>query len=123
MLAELERGVARGRVGLVNPYEKHRTALISAHVDDYEAHLRNNEGVSPKHLRETMRRLRHVLDGCEAAQLADVRHDSVEHVLRRLAEGGVSGKLRDGTSPRTRNTYLASTRAFTRWCMESGRIE
>src|SRR4051794_16947637 len=53
MLAELERNVARGKVGLVDPYEKHRTAPIDEHVDAYKAHLEHNVGVSPKHLKET----------------------------------------------------------------------
>jgi integrase len=115
MLAEIERGIARGQVGLVDPYEKHRTAPIREHVEAYEAHLRDNEGVSAKHLKETLRRLRFVLDGCEAARLSDLRADAVGEVLRRLAETGACA--------RTRNTYLGSVRAFTRWCVNGGRIE
>src|SRR5262245_9584038 len=51
MLAALERDVARNKVGLVDPYEKHHQAPIAEHVDAYAAHLRNTENVSPKHLR------------------------------------------------------------------------
>lgn len=123
MLAALERGVARNKVGLVDPYEKHHQAPIAEHVDGYAAHLRNTENVSPKHLKETMRRLRFVLEGCQASKLSDVRADAVELVLRRLAERGASGELKGGASARTRNTYLASIRAFTRWCLASRRLE
>jgi integrase len=123
MLAELERNVVRGRVGLVDPYEKHRTAPIADHVDSYRAHLENNEGVSPKHLKETIRRLRYILDGCGVLKLSDLRLDGLEQVLNKLAQGGARGKLKAGASARTRNLYLASSRAFIRWCVDSGRME
>jgi integrase len=114
-LAEIERDVARRSVGLVDPFAIHRVTSIEYHVEAYESHLRNNEGVSPKHLKETIRRLHFVLASSQATKLSDVRSDAVELVLRRLAERGASA--------RTRNTYLASVRAFTRWSQESGRIE
>lgn len=123
MLAELERNIVRGKVGLVDPYEKHRATPIDEHVNAYRAHLGNNVGVSPKHLGETMRRLRYVLDNCQVVKLTDLRLDGLEEVLNRLASGGARGKLKDGASARTRNLYLASVRAFVRWCVESGRIE
>jgi integrase len=96
---------------------------FAAHVDGYAAHLRNTENVSPKHLKETMRRLRFVLDGYRISKLSDVRADAVEPVLRGLAERGARGEMKGGASARTRNTYLASIRAFTQWCLASGRIE
>src|SRR5438552_628162 len=51
MLAELERGVARNRADLVDPFEKHRSAPIEEHIVAYEAHLRDQVDVSPKHLK------------------------------------------------------------------------
>jgi integrase len=123
MLAELERGVARGKAGLVDPFAIHRAAPIDDHVAAYLSYLRDVEGVSPKHLRETTRRLRFVLAGCHAATLADVRTDAVEAVLLGLAGAGATGKVQGGAGARTRNTYLSSVRAFTRWCLGSGRVE
>jgi integrase len=123
MLADLERAVARKKVGLANPYEEHRTTSIEEHVREYEAHLRNSECVTTKHLKETMRRLRLVLGGCKAAQLDDIRSGAVGAVLRRLAEGGAGGKTKGNASARTRNTYLSSVRAFTRWCLDTERVE
>ena len=61
-----------------------------------EAHLKNNVGVSPKHLKETLRRLRFVLDGCQASKLDDIRIDAVEVVLQGLAEQGAQGKTKGG---------------------------
>ena len=121
-LAELEREVARGKAGLIDPYAVHRESSINVHVAAYEAHLLNNEGVSQKHLKETMRRLHFVLRDCGAVILSDLRADAVENVLRSLAS-----EQENGTKPsaraRTRNTYLASARAFARWCVASGRVE
>jgi integrase len=70
-----------------------------------------------------MRRLRYVLDGCEIEALPELRPDALEQVLNKLAQGGARGELEAGASARTRNMYLGSVRAFTRWCVESGRIE
>src|SRR5262245_16076021 len=60
MLAGLERDAQHQRAGLVDRFAEHRQASIDSHVADYETHLRN-KGVSGKHLSETMRRLRAVL--------------------------------------------------------------
>src|SRR5262249_15157877 len=104
MLAELERGVARGKVGLVDPVAIHRAAPLDDHVAAYLSYLRDVENVSPKPLKETTRRLRFVLAGCHAATLADVRTDAVEAVLLGLAGAGATGKVQDGAGARTRNT-------------------
>src|SRR5262249_19883247 len=61
MLADLERIEERKKVGVIDRYAEHRSAPIETHLADYETHLRN-KGVSRKHLSETMRRLRAVVD-------------------------------------------------------------
>src|SRR4051812_13302934 len=104
MLARLERDIAQGKQGLADPYKKHHKASISEHVDAYEAYLRNNANVSTKHLYETIRRLRYILDNCQVARLTDIRSDAVEVALRKLAESGAKGRTKEGASARTRNT-------------------
>src|SRR3954470_23764031 len=94
MLAKVERQVARGEAGLEDPYEVHRKAHIEEHVVAYEGHLRDLADVSPKHLKETMRRLRYILNTCGASKLADVQTDAVGKVLRDLARRG-AGKGRE----------------------------
>jgi integrase len=81
-------------------------------VADYETHLAN-KGTSPKHRAETARRLRAVLDGAAVRTLADLSPEGVERFLSSLA-----GR---GAGPRTRNTYLTSVRAFSRWCLKTRR--
>ena len=86
---------------------------IDTHIDAYERHL-VVAGTTPKHLYETRRRLRRVVDDCSFKRLADVQ---AEPVRDWCAE-----RLRKKMAPRTVNTYLASLRAFIRWCVRDRRI-
>jgi hypothetical protein len=110
MLADLERDVERKRVGVVDRFAEHRKAPIDTHLDDYQTHLRN-KNTSAKHLSETLRRLRAVLNSCGVRGLNDLRPENVERFLAGLAE--------EGTSARTRNTYLSSVKAFSHWCLHT----
>src|SRR5436305_15066538 len=110
MLADLERDTERKKVGVVDRFAEHRKAPIDTHLADYETHLRN-KNTSPKHLSETLRRLRAVLDHCAVRGLNDLRPENVERFLAGLAE--------EGASARTRNTYLASVKAFSHWCLRT----
>jgi integrase len=112
LLAERQRDAERRKAGLVDRFVEHRKAPIASHLEDYKTHLRN-KGVSEKHLSETFRRLEAVLDDGAVRGLGDLRPEAVEHFLNRLAEGGASA--------RTRNTYLSSAKAFSRWCLRSRR--
>lgn len=113
MLAELEKQVERGKIGLVDPFAGHREAPIVSHVEAYRAHLRN-KGVSSDHLAETMRRLQAVLEGCRVRLLGDIRLEPVEHFLASLADAGAGA--------RTRNTYRSSIKAFVKWCIMTRRM-
>jgi integrase len=113
MLADLERTAERKKVGVVDHFVEHRKAPIEQHLIDYETHLRN-KGASEKHLSETMRRLRTVLEHGGVCSLSDLRPELVEHFL--------AGQLSEGTSARTRNTYLGSAKAFSRWCFLTRRV-
>jgi integrase len=113
MLAGLERDAQRQRAGLVDRFAEHRQASVDAHVADYEVHLRN-KGVSTKHLSETLRRLQAVLQHGQVRCLTDLRPEAVEQFLAGLAENNASA--------RTRNTYLASAKAFGHWCLRTRRL-
>jgi integrase len=113
MLAELIRDIERGKVGITDPYAEQRKAPIDSHVSDYETYLRN-KGVSEKHLAETLRRLRAVLQGCEVRTLTDLRTEKVERFMAILADGNAGS--------RTRNTYRTSAKAFSKWCLKTRRI-
>jgi integrase len=113
LLAELERTAERQKVGVIDRFAEHRKASVEQHVTDYETHLRN-KGASAKHLKETMRRLRAVLSYGAVRTLGDLRPEVVEQFLAGLGD--------EGTSARTRNTYLSSVKAFSRWCVRSRRL-
>ena len=109
---DLEKQVERGKVGLVDPFAGHREAPIASHVEATSPPA--EQGRSPDHLAETMRRLRAVLEGCRVGLLADIRLEPVEHFL--AVPGGV------GAGPRTRNTYRSSIKAFVKWCIRTRRM-
>jgi integrase len=113
MLAGLERDAQRQRAGLVDRFAEHRQAPIDSHLAEYETHLRN-KGVSGKHLSETLRRLRAVLQHGQVGSLCDLRPEAVEQFLASLTENKASA--------RTRNTYLGSAKAFGRWCLRTRRL-
>jgi integrase len=112
MLAALERDAERGRAGVVDRHAAHRKAPVEGHLADYGTHLANR-GTSPKHRAETLRRLRAVLEGAGVRTLADLSPEGVERCL--------SGLAVRGAGPRTRNTYLTSAKAFSRWCVKTRR--
>jgi integrase len=113
MLAALERDAERGRAGVVDRHAAHRKAPIQDHVADYATHLAN-KGVSPKHQSETLRRLKAVLNDAGFRTLGDLNPEAVERFLARLADRGAGS--------RTRNTYLSSIKAFSRWCLKTRRL-
>jgi hypothetical protein len=116
MLAELVRKSERGKAGMKDPHEKQKAAPIEDQIQDYQAHLRN-KGVSDKHLYENLRRLRAVLKGCGVEKLADLRIETVERFLAKMA-----GHRDDGPGSRTRNTYRGSVKAFSKWCHKTCRL-
>jgi integrase len=113
MLADLERTAERQKVGIIDRFAEHRKAPIEQHLTDYETHLRN-KGASDKHRAETLRRLRSIIQQSAVRTLDDMRPEAVEQFLARLGDGGASA--------RTRNTYLSSAKAFSRWCIHGRRL-
>jgi integrase len=116
--AELERSAERQAAGVIDAesldFAENLRLPIGTHVDAYERHL-VVAGTTSKHLYETRRRLRRVVDDCSINRLADVQ---AERVRVWCAE-----RLRKKMAPRTVNTYLASLRAFVRWCVRDRRMQ
>jgi integrase len=112
MLVALEREVQLGRAGVVDPYAGHRRAPIETHIEDYRSHLAN-KGVTAAHLKETTREIRAVLEHCGAKTLAGLCPEGVERFLAVLTD--------KGTGATTRNRYLASIKAFAKWCLRTRR--
>ncbi|NQT93601.1 MAG: hypothetical protein HQ559_12650, partial [Lentisphaerae bacterium] len=111
LLALKEREVARGEVGLVDPYAAHRKMPISRHVDDYEKHLRT-KGACDKHVRGVEAGLRRAFKSMNISVIGNLTAERAERFLLRLIE-------ENGISKRTRNHRLAQMRSFVRWGIQA----
>jgi integrase len=112
MLAQIEREVALGKAGVVDPYREHRKAPIRDHVAAYESHMRNKGACRP-YVKEHVRRLRLMLEHGKVRTLGELTADVVESYLTVLTGRGV------GTT--ARNNYLHSAKAFLGWCVDTWR--
>ena len=85
LAARLERREAQKAEGLADPYEAHRSRPVSAHLDDFRAHLEARDN-SPAYVGTVLARLRAACEGCGFATTADLdaaRADAWVASLRR----------------------------------------
>ncbi len=117
VLADLERRSERVRSGLLTSAEdrvvEHLTTPIGEHIAGYITSLEAS-GASPKHVGETRRVLKMVLDGCGFGSLSALERAAVESWLNQ--------RRRNGSSARTRNIDLTHLIAFGNWCVTNGRL-
>lgn len=117
VLADLERKAERQRAGLITPGEarvaEHLTRPIGEHIADYLTSLEAS-GASPKHVSETGRILKRMVEGCDFGTLAAIERSGVEHWLNR--------RRLDGASARTRNIDLIRLNAFLNWGIGAKRL-
>jgi integrase len=113
MLADLECDVQRSHAGFPVNLVKARKASIETHIAAYEDHLRG-KGVCAEHLKETVRRLRLVLEYGDVHSLGDVRPEVVDRFLAFKASENVGVSMR--------NAYLSSAKAFCRWAVACKRL-
>jgi integrase len=92
MLAELEVTARQAERGMVASYEApHRRALVE-HLADFEKDLLAR-GASPKHVAQTVRRVRAILDGCGFNLIRDLSVSRVQAFLAELRDEGMAPKL------------------------------
>jgi len=101
-----------GRMGIVDPFERHRKKRISDHLTDFENHLRDN-GDSEQHVRLTTDRASAILTSCEFVLIDDISPGAVESFL---AEFRARGR-----SIQTSNHYLRAIKQFCRWLVTDRR--
>ncbi len=106
------------RTGLVSrkavSLAKSKLRPISAHVSDFEAHLRTRD-ITEKQVRETISRLKRFVAVSDFDKLDDLTRECVEKFL--------AGLRADGRSKQTSNHYLKAIKQFTGWLVSSGRYE
>ncbi len=144
---ELEAQAARIRDGLVDPRDlalrEHARTPVAEHIEAFGGRL-TAKGGTPKHVDETLKRVRRlaaVVKGATLAEvspppaakraelakyeaalsrwtagakLADLTADAVQRALRSLVD--------HGSSHRTANAYRVAIKTFSRWCLTSGRL-
>ena len=116
MLNELVKRAELRKIGVFDQTEEHRATPLAEHVAAFEAFLRAKAG-APKHVANTLARLRTVITACGFKRLDDLNADKVSTWLatrREFAERplSVSGS----------NHYAVSLKTFGAWLVRSERI-
>jgi integrase len=88
MLRRLCHKADMASVGLRDPYEEHRSVLLTEHLDDFEADLRAKPGRTEKQVRQVASRARKVIKGCGFFLIADLSADRVQSWLADLRDAG-----------------------------------
>lgn len=96
----------------IRPYEEEHQRPILEHVDGFERHL-ESKGGTWRHVVESGRKVRRIIEGCGFKRITDITADSVESYLAEQRRGGMGAQ--------TSNHYLRSMKGFTRWLFRSKR--
>jgi len=89
MLRKLETDCALAGIGLTDPFAAHRSSPLTAHLDDFAAHLRA-KGDTEEHVRQTVGRARALFDGCGFKVSGDVDSSQAAEWLTALRQSGPS---------------------------------
>ena len=111
----LERKSARRAEGLTDPMDEHMRRKIGDHLADYIAKVRAGNR-DARYVSQLESRVRRIIKGTGVKRLQDL--DPVK-VGRLVAGLRIKGRSLSGM---TRNEYVGSIRAFTRWAVEARRI-
>ena len=107
LLAEWERSIARGEVGLVDPYAEHKNCPISEHLAAYLENLQGR-GRGDQYISQMRAQLRRAFAEMGVACIGDIGRDRAERFLHKLRAEGKTAKTRDsyGDSLRQFGTFL-----------------
>lgn len=113
LAAQLEKDAALGRVGLVDPFRDSKATALEEHLSAYDSYQLHH-GHAARHRRQVQSRLRLLFSTIPARYLPEITVAGVERLLAALQESG--------RNARTRNSYLASAKAFLEWCVTTERL-
>jgi integrase len=110
---DIERRVAREKMGIVDKFDVHRGRPLVEHLDEYEEHL-CAKGNTEKHVKLKVGRIRKAIKGCGFSTLRDIVPSRVE--------GWLAGE-RDAKrfSAQTSNHYLVVLKGFCTWLVRERR--
>ena len=106
LAARLEREAELGKLGIVDPFEKHRKRPLKEHVEEFEKHLQD-KGNTPEHVRQVAGMVRKTATWCKFVFVSDISASPVAAFLADLR-----GR---GRSIETSNHYLSAMKEFCRW--------
>jgi len=112
MLNEIVKRIEREKAGLIDPTEEQRKRPLVDHVREFESYLVNKR-VTPKQVRETIAKLRRMIDSRRWRMIGDISASGALEFLGQLR--------RDGLSAQTHNHYLKAAKQFTRWLVRDQR--
>ncbi len=123
MLAEIVTNTEKGLAGLVDLFALHRAALLTKHVDAYQASLQA-KGNTPKHIRITISRIKTACEGCGFIRTTDFDAAKLANWLRSQREKRVKGeKGGQGMAIATSNYHLRAVKGFVAWMIRDGRTD
>jgi len=112
MLNEIVKRIEREKAGLIDPTEEQRKRPLADHVREFESYL-VNKGVTPKQVRETIAKLKKMIDSRRWRMIGDISASGALEFLGQLR--------RNGLSAQTHNHYLKAAKQFTRWLVRDQR--
>ena len=99
--------------GLVDSRQAASNKMLTEHIEDWEASLKES-GSTSKHANQQSNRVRRLCEGCSARVWTDFTMDSVRHWLAKGIETNQFGKA-------TANHYLSALKTFAGWMEKNGR--
>ncbi len=126
-MGELEKALARGEQGLVDPFKDAKAKPLLEHVNDWIADLRQlrRDG---QYIAPCESRLTRLAKECEWAKLGDISADSFCHwretAMSDVAKNALDPKRhrQQPMGARTKNHYFETLRSFCRWAVKRGRM-
>ncbi len=113
----VESEAASVKAGLVDPRDvarrDHARKPIEVHLAAYEEHLKATDKTA-RHVKQAMQQARDLASASGVNRLTDLDGERVQAALANLKAGG--------SSHWTCNHYRKSLKAFTKWCVQSGRL-
>ena len=110
MAQRLQKQADRCAEGLTEPADEHRQTPIQVHVGDFITTLPNSR--SPRYRQQHKARIFAVIKGTQTSRLHELDHVKIKRYLDQ----------REDLGDYTRNEYITSIKALTRWAMESDRL-
>lgn len=87
ILASMIAESAKGKHGLVNPFERHRSTPLRQHLDEFTAEL-ISKGGTEAHRKQVVARLLKVFEGCEFKSLDELSATRVNEWLNTIRDVG-----------------------------------